>query len=90
MASHPPALGYTDLELRSYLPSGWNLLPGASGAWHADRGSWQIDVYDGADNSWTISVAGDEATASGRLEALKAAIDRLDRKALGRKSILTG
>lgn len=90
MSTSPRPLGYTALEIRSYLPSGWGIQAGSSGRWDADRGAWRVDVYDGADNTWTIAIAAGEAESAGRLPALKAAIDRLARKALGRKSILTG
>jgi hypothetical protein len=58
--------------------------------WDAAARRWAVDVYDGADTTWMIAVAGDEAAKQGRLEALKAAIDRLSRKSLGRKSVITG
>jgi hypothetical protein len=83
-------LRYTDVEIRSYLPSGWGIVPGVAGAWDADARRWAVAVYDGADTTWTVAVEADAAAALGRLEALKAAIDRLTRKALGRKSVITG
>lgn len=90
MTSPSPRLSYTDVELRSYLPSGWGIVPGAVGSWSAERSAWQIEVYDGADNTWTISVTAAEAAQTDRFAALRAAIDRLQRKSLGRKSVLTG
>jgi len=83
-------LAYTDVEIRSYLPSGWGIVPGGAGGWNADAGSWAVEVYDGADTTWTLAVAGGDAAKLGRIEALQAAIDRLTRKALGRKSVITG
>jgi len=82
-------VSYSEVEIRSYLPSGWGIVPGASGSWDAARGAWSIDIYDGADNVWTITVPA-EAAAKDRLGAFNAEIARLQRKALGRKSILTG
>ncbi|MCM2270844.1 MAG: hypothetical protein NDJ75_12135 [Thermoanaerobaculia bacterium] len=88
-ALHRP-LSYTDVEIRSYLPSGWGISPGSQGGWNAEQKRWSIEVYDGADNQWTVAVAGADADAGGRIAALKTAIDRLTRKQLGRKSILSG
>ena len=90
MSATARPLAYTDVEIRSYLPSGWGILPGGARGWDAGQSRWAIEVYDGADTSWTIAVAGDDAAKQGRLEALKAAIDRLTRKQLGRKSVITG
>ena len=84
-----PRVSYSEVEIRSYLPSGWGIVPGASGHWDAARGAWSIDVYDGADNTWTVTVPG-EAAAKDRLGAFNAEIARLQRKQLGRKSVLTG
>ena len=81
---------FTETEVRSYLPSGWGIVPGAAGRRDAASGSWSIDVYDGADNTWKLEVAGAAAAAEGRLAALQAAVRRLERKALGRKSVLFG
>jgi len=82
-------VSYSEVEIRSYLPSGWSIAPGASGRWDAARGAWSIDVSDGADNVWTVSVPA-TAAANDRLGAFKAEIGRLERKALGRKSVITG
>ena len=76
-------LTYTDVELRSYLPSGWGIRRGSVGGWDADKGVWKIDVYDPADNDWPLVVPGKDAAAKGRLEALQASVDRLYRNALG-------
>ena len=76
-------LTYTETELKSYLPSGWGIRQGSVGRWDADKSSWQIEVYDLADNDWPLVVPGKDATAKGRLEALKVSVDELYRKALG-------
>ena len=83
-------LVYTEIEVRSFLPTGWGILPGASGRWDAKGGRWSLEIYDGADNTWKVEVNAGQAAASGRLDALKAKLDDLHRKALGRKSVLTG
>ena len=80
---------YTETEVRSYLPSGWGIVPGATGRRDKAGRSWSIEVYDGADNTWKLEVAG-EAAAEDRLAALQTAVRSLERKALGRKSILFG
>lgn len=90
MAAQTRPLSFTDVELRSYLPSGWGIPPGGAGAWDAERSQWSIEVYDGADNLWTVAVGGAEAAKSGRIAALKAAIERLESRALGRKSVISG
>lgn len=90
MAESAKPLVFTEIEVRSFLPSGWGIQPGSTGRWDPERGSWSIEIYDGADNTWKVGVEAGEAAAQGRLEALKAKIDALYRKALGRKSVLTG
>ncbi len=90
MSATPTRLSYTELEIRSYLPSGWGIQPDSAPRWNAARGVWAIDVYDGADNIWAVEVKADETSRGDRLAALKASFDRLQRKALGRKSVLTG
>jgi hypothetical protein len=89
MTATAEALSYTESEIRSYLPSGWGIVRGALGRREARTGRWSIDVYDGADNVWKIEVEAD-AAAGRRLEALATAIDRIQRRGLGRKSILLG
>jgi hypothetical protein len=90
MAESARPLVYTEVEVRSYLPSGWGILPGSAGRRDGKRGRWSIEIYDGADNSWTVEVLPERAASDGRLEALKASIDTLHRKALGRRSVITG
>ncbi len=81
---------YSELEVRSHLPSGWGIQGRSPGRWNARAGRWALDVYDGADNVWTIEIRARDVTRAGRLEALRDSIDTIQRKALGRKSILTG
>ena len=75
-------LTYTDIELRSYLPSGWGILTGAAGLWDRAAATWKIDVYDSADNVWSLAVASRDAESAGRLPALKQSVDKLYRRAL--------
>ncbi len=82
MASENPRLGYSEVELRSYLPSGWGLRPGSAESWDAKKRIWSIEVYDSADNLWPLQVAARDAEAAGRLEALRKSVDRLYRVAL--------
>jgi len=88
MSAKSAPLSYTDIEVRSCLPSGWGIVPGERGRWSAADGIWKLPVYDGADNVWTIAVSG--AAAADRMAALKASIDTIQRKGLGRKSVISG
>lgn len=76
-------LTFLPIELKSYLPSGWGLTEESGGRWDDRRRSWSTEVYDSADNNWTLSVSGSEAEKLGRLPALKQAVDVLYREALG-------
>lgn len=89
MSATAGSISYTETEIRSFLPSGWGIVRGAVGRRDSRTGSWAIEVFDGADNAWTIEVEAG-AASGGRLEALAAAIDRIQRKGLGRKSVLLG
>ena len=80
---------FTETEVRSVLPSGWGIVAGAAGRWDAGDGTWSIEIYDGADQRWTVAVDS-SAAAGGRLGALDAQIRRLERKGLGRKSVISG
>ncbi len=77
-------LSYTLQELLDYLPGGWSLAdPSSAGAWDARQRRWQVTLRDIADVDWTLEVDGKAATESGRIEALKSAVDELYRSALG-------
>ena len=80
---------YTETEVRSVLPSGWSIVAGDVGRWNAVKGTWSIEIQDGADQRWTVDV---ESSAAGgdRLGALDAKIRRIERKGLGRKSVISG
>ncbi len=75
-------LTFTDIELRSYLPSGWGIGRAGSGTWNAGKSTYEVEVYDSTDNVWPLKITGKEAAAHGRLEALKASVDVLYRQAL--------
>lgn len=82
MTAESNRLTFTDIEIRSYLPSGWGIPPSGAGAWDAGKSTFEIEVYDLADNVWPLRVTGKEAAKSGRLEALKQSIERLCRTAV--------
>lgn len=88
MTAKAAPLSYTDVEVRSCLPSGWGIVAGSAGRWSPADGVWKLPVYDGADNVWTIEIR--SADAADRMAALRSSIDRLERKGLGRKSIISG
>lgn len=90
MSTVASPLAYTEIEIRSYLPSGWGIARGGGGRWDPRSGRFSVQVYDGADNTWEIAVDAAQAGKAGRLEALRAAIDRVQRKGLGRKSVMLG
>lgn len=78
--------GYTEDELRSYLPTGWNLTGSAEGAWEPKKGRWSVRVEDGTDVRWDLVVDGREVEEKGRIEALRLGVDRLFRERLGRRT----
>jgi hypothetical protein len=80
---------YTETEVRSVLPSGWGIVGGSAGRWDAREGTWSIEIYDGAEQRWTVTVDSSGAER-GRLGALDAEIRRIERKGLGRKSVISG
>jgi hypothetical protein len=98
MTANEP-LGYTEDEVRSYLPSGWHLLaaddantelgPRLIGAWDAGKRVWRTRVLDNVDYDWPLVVKAADAArlggehGDGRLEALRLAMDRLFRERLG-------
>lgn len=78
--------GYTEEELRSYLPTGWNLVGAAEGAWDARKGRWSTRIEDGSDMRWDLVVDAADVDRTGRLEALRLAVDRLHRNRLGKRT----
>jgi hypothetical protein len=81
LQSYP--LQYTETEIRSYLPSGWNLAGNPSGDWDPKKKVWKVTVLDNVDFDYPVKVSGDEMSKHGRLEALRLAIDKVFRERLG-------
>lgn len=78
------SLTYNEIEIRSYLPTGWDLSPSApEGLWDADKQAWLGQVIDGAAQTWPIAVKCGDSAALGRMEALRVAMDRVFRHRLG-------
>lgn len=95
MTANEP-LGYTEDEIRSFLPSGWRLaaaddptgeiVPLTFGHWDGRQGLWRMRVVDNVDFDWPLVVKAADAAklgANGRLEALRRAMDKLYRERLG-------
>jgi hypothetical protein len=78
-----PPLSYTETEIRSYLPTGWDLIGDPEGTWDPKKKVWSARVIDGVDFDWPLEVEADDAGKLGRLEALRVAFDRLVRERLG-------
>ena len=76
-------LSYTETEIRSYLPSGWNLAEEGVGSFDAKKKVWRTMVIDNVEFDWPVEVAGADAASLGRLEALRRAMDRVYRERLG-------
>jgi hypothetical protein len=74
---------YTETEIRSYLPTGWNLVGSQSGDWDPKKKVWQATVIDNVDFDWPVKVSADEIGKLGRLEALRVAMDKVYRERLG-------
>jgi hypothetical protein len=76
-------LTYTETEIRSYLPTGWDLAGNPEGAWDSKKKTWQISVLDNVEFDWPLVVKSDDAGSQGRLEALRRAMDVVYRERLG-------
>lgn len=74
---------YTETEIRSYLPTGWDLIGDRQSAWDPKKQVWSATVIDNVDFDWPLEVAAAEVGRHGRLEALRQAFDRLYRERLG-------
>lgn len=74
---------YTSDELRSYLPSGWEVLSGRA-AWDAKKQALTVRILDNVDFDWPVTVTAAAAGEHGRLEALRLAMDDTFRSRLGR------
>lgn len=77
-------LRYTDAELRSYLPSGWELADDGRSEWDAERQALTVRVIDNVDFDWPVVVRARDAAEHGRLEALRRAMDEVYRDRLGK------
>lgn len=75
-------LTYTDEELRSFLPLGWDYT--GESHWDEKRGVLTLTVLDGVDFDWPVRVSAREAKDEGRLGALRNAMDRVFRDRLGK------
>lgn len=76
-------LRYTETEVRSVLPSGWNLTGDPAGSWDAKKRIWRTTVLDNVDFDWPVAVDPAAVASLGRLEALRRAMDRVYRERLG-------
>lgn len=75
-------LSYTEAEVRSYLPTGWNLT-GSPGIWDDKKKVWRTTVLDNVEFDWPVVVKPADAGSLGRMEALRQAFDRVYRERLG-------
>ena len=83
MKTTDETLQYTETEIRSYLPTGWDLIGSHQGAWDTKKKIWRATVLDNVDFDWPVEVKPGEASKLGRLEALRVAMDRVYRERLG-------
>jgi hypothetical protein len=75
-------LQYTETEIRSFLPTGWDLLADRKGSgWDPKKKVWRATVIDNVDFDYPLEVKADGKLD--RLEALRQAMDRLYRERLG-------
>jgi len=74
---------YTETEIRSFLPTGWDLLADRKGGWDAKKKVWRATVIDNVDFDYPLEVKAEEIGKHDRLEALRQAMDRLYRERLG-------
>lgn len=75
-----PPLMYTDVELESYIPSGWSLADGRERGWNAKDDAFRCVLLDGSELDWELVVPLADTKRHGRIEALRRAVDELDRK----------
>lgn len=83
-AAEAPPFDYTLDELKSYLPTGWELLDGGAAAWDSKQGALTLRVLDNVDFDWPVTVTAAAAEKHGRLVALQRAMDDVFRARLGR------
>lgn len=75
-------LTYTSDELRSYLPTGWEIVGEPS--WDDKKNQLTVTVLDNVDFDWPVVVSAADAEEHGRLGALDRAMDDVFRSRLGR------
>jgi hypothetical protein len=80
----PEAVHYTEAELKSFLPGGWELAGGGAAEWDDRRQALTLWVVDNVKFDWPVVVRARDAARHGRLEALRRAIDEVYRDRLGR------
>lgn len=89
MSEHAP-FGYTEEELRSYLPTGWDLVGSRPdrewGDWNPKKRRWTVRVEDTADMPWDVEIDQKAVDEDGRIEALKGAMHRLFDGRLGKRT----
>jgi hypothetical protein len=76
-------LHYTETEVRSFLPTGWELSGPPTGDWDSRKRLWKATLIDNVEFDWPLEVTADAASSLGRLEALRRAVDRVFRERLG-------
>ncbi len=79
MIEIPPVM-YTDVELESYIPTGWVLADDDAPGWNQKRKGFRATVIDGSDLDWELFVPHKEVDEHGRIEALRRAVDTLYRE----------
>jgi hypothetical protein len=75
---------YTPDELKSYLPSGWNLVADGEATWDEKKRRITFRVMDGVDFDWPVTVSEKDVSLHGRMGALEHAMDHVFRDRLGR------
>lgn len=83
MKTTSETLQYTETEIRSFLPTGWDVIGSQQGSWDDKKKVWRATVLDNVDFDWPVEVEAGEASKLGRLEALRQAMDRVYRERLG-------
>jgi hypothetical protein len=83
-AAEPAPFDYTPEELRSYLPTGWELLDGGAAAWDPKKKALTLRVLDNVEFDWPVAVTAAAVAGHGRLEALHRAMEDVFRDRLGR------
>ncbi len=75
---------YTDDELHSFLPAGWEIGGDPAGEWDPGHGVLTLTILDNVDFDWPVRISAGAIAEHGRLGALKRALDDAYRDRLGR------